>query len=257
MLSSRLILSGLCDAATNMAVDEAIFLSYKENVTPPTLRLYGWRPAAFSFGLSQEPQDVLDLDACRKNNIPFVRRPTGGGVIYHDHELTYSIVLSQSDIGVSYGVKESYEKITSFLIAAYGSLGAQARFARDARPRPQARSSIADLCFSRKEEYDIIINNKKVGGSAQKRRRRVILQHGSIPLSFDKNKPELFLKEPGQLKDADVISIQEIVGEKMGFDELSRVLVKAFVSHFKADLKDGCLTKEEQHLAGKLKDLKT
>jgi lipoate-protein ligase A len=247
MLSARLVQSGFSDAAANMAVDEAIFLSFKEHKTLPTLRLYGWSPSAFSIGQSQNASDVLDSPN-------FVRRPTGGGVIFHDNELTYSIVLAQSDIGlsyrvnpvrdkapkvtdgclrqpVSYGVKESYENITSFLITAYHSLGIDACFAKETAPQPLARHSIADFCFSRKEEYDIVASGKKIGGNAQKRRRNIILQHGSIPLSL----------------------IAELTEKDIGFDQLSDCLIKAFSGHFKTILKAGDLTQTERNLAEKLR----
>ena len=58
----RLIESGFCDAATNMAVDETLFLSYQKHISLPTLRLYGWDPAAISIGYSQNPARLLNLE---------------------------------------------------------------------------------------------------------------------------------------------------------------------------------------------------
>jgi lipoate-protein ligase A len=239
-----------------MAIDEAIFLSYKENISVPTLRLYGWKPATVSIGCSQNPQDTLDLEACKRQNITFVRRPTGGGIIFHDHELTYSLVLAQSDLGLSCRVKESFENITSFLIMAYQDLGIDACFAKNTSAPKMKDHAIADFCFSRKEEYDILVNGKKLGGNAQKRRRNIILQHGSIPLSFDKIKTSKLLKDwrsPGTL---DITTIYDVVQGKIDEKTLSDALTKAFSSHFKTALKLDRLTNEEKILAVGLKTSK-
>ena len=42
----RVIDSGVAIAAENMAVDEAIMQAHGAGEAPPTLRFYGWRPAA-------------------------------------------------------------------------------------------------------------------------------------------------------------------------------------------------------------------
>lgn len=252
MRPSRLIQSGLSDAATNMAIDEALFLAHKENITPPTLRLYGWKPYALSIGISQDPSLVLNLAACAEKNIRFVRRPTGGGVLYHGFELTYSLVLSQRDLGLSIRVKESFEKITSFVIFALEKLGAQAAFAKNNFKQQPPHTSIADFCFSRKEEYDIVIDNKKIGGNAQKRKKNTILQHGVLPFVFDKQKISCFLKDPNLIRSSDVTSINDIA-PKIDFEGLSHHLIEAFCLHFQTTLENGTLTREEKQLARKLK----
>jgi lipoate-protein ligase A len=224
-----------------MATDEALFLCYKKNVSVPTLRLYGWKSAAFSIGRSQNVSELLKGDACAREGIPIVRRPTGGGILFHDRELTYSFVLAQSDIGLGYRVKESYLLITSFLLAAYKDLGANASFAKDQGRALRTGPLIAPFCFSRREAYDIVIEGKKIGGNAQKRGRGIILQHGSIPLSL---RPE---------EAARVTCVDEITQEKKTFDQLSDVIIKAFSFHFKTILKEGALTQEEERVMQELK----
>jgi len=239
-----------------MAIDEAIFLSYKENISVPTLRLYGWKPAAVSIGCSQNPKNTLDLEACQKQNIAFVRRPTGGGIIFHDHELTYSLVLAQCDLGLSCRIKESFENITSFLITAYQDLGIDACFAKNASVTSAEDHTIADFCFSRKEEYDILVNGKKLGGNAQKRKRNIILQHGSIPLSFDKIKTGKLLKNHHVSGPLDITTIYDVAKGKIDEKTLSDALIKAFSSRFKTALKLDSLTNEEKILAKGLKTSK-
>ncbi|RKY67589.1 MAG: lipoate--protein ligase family protein, partial [Candidatus Latescibacterota bacterium] len=49
----RLLETGFCGAAYNMAVDEAILLTCIQGEVPPTVRFYGWKPAAVSVGYFQ------------------------------------------------------------------------------------------------------------------------------------------------------------------------------------------------------------
>ena len=256
MISARLIQSGFCDAATNMAVDEALFLSYHENISAPTLRLYGWTPASLSIGCFQNPEKILNLEACEKENMSFVRRPTGGGIIFHDQELTYSLILAQSDIKLCTGIKASFEKITQFLISAYRALGLEANFAKDILKKSATEKTRAEFCFSRSEEYDILITGKKIGGNAQKRKKNIILQHGSIPFSFDKQRVQKFIKEPRFLETLNITTLCEQTKKTINFKDLSKNLIHAFNKNFDVTLKESDLTLEEQKLRDELLEKK-
>lgn len=245
MKTFRLIASGYADAATNMAVDEALFFCYKENGGLPVLRLYGWKPAAFSFGISQDPVTLFNAKALGAGAVSIVRRPTGGGAIFHDDELTYCLVASTEDLGLeTYGVKASYGRITSFLIEAYRTLGLEAGFAGD-NGAQDVRHKIAELCSSRHEEYDILIDGRKLGGSAQKRSKNIILQHGSIPLSFDRRRAKASLKHP--LPDA--AALGSLLKRRIEEHEISEAVKTAFGSHFCAGLLDSGLDRKEEQLA--------
>ncbi|QAT17540.1 hypothetical protein BU251_07330 [Candidatus Velamenicoccus archaeovorus] len=252
MKTFRLITSGYADAATNMAVDEALFFSYRQNGSLPILRLYGWRPAAFSFGVSQDPAALFNFKALEACGTAMVRRPTGGGALFHNDELTYCIVASTEDLGLeTRGVKASYGRITSFLIEAYRILGLEACFAGDSGVHGMDHK-IADLCSSRNEEYDILIDGRKLGGSAQKRSKNIILQHGSIPLSFDRRRPEPCLRHPLP----DVADLSTLLKRRIGGHETSEAVVSAFKSHFCADFLDSRLDRKEEKIAALLKDNK-
>jgi lipoate-protein ligase A len=248
MLNARLIQSGFCNAATNMAIDEALFLSYRENISTPILRLYGWMPASLSIGCFQDPEKILNLEACEKENISFVRRPTGGGIIFHDHELTYSLILAQSDIKLCAGVKASFEKITQFLISAYRSLRLETNFAKDILKKIPLKNTRAEFCFSRSEEYDILICGRKIGGNAQKRKKNIILQHGSIPFSFNKQRVQKFIKDPKIFETLNITHLDEQTKSPIDFKNLSKHLIYAFDQNFGLKLQKSDLTTEEKEL---------
>jgi len=250
----RFIQSGSADAYTNMAFDEALLRQFSAGGCSPTLRVYGWLPAAFSVGLAQEPHAVLRLEECRGNNIPIVRRMTGGGAIFHCHELTYSLVCGKDDLGACGTVAASFRRICSFLFNAYRDLGLKPEFSieRAAGKVLPCRFN-APFCFAGKEKYDILIEGKKIGGNAQKRSRGVIFQHGSIPLQNDIQAAISFLREEPRGLSDEVCSLDEALRRKIEFNDLSGILKKAFQQTFSVCLKDSVFTQEEHVLAGALR----
>jgi len=176
----RIIRSLASSAAYNMELDEKIFNRYLEDGIG-VLRVYGWEKPSFTYGFSQNPQNEINLDKCASDGIQIAKRITGGGILFHHDEITYSFVCSKSDVGEGQGVLVSYRNICKFLIRFYESLGLAPEFALQAGSFSQ-RCAPHELCSASYEKYDIVIGGRKIGGNAQKRKRRVIFQHGCIPL---------------------------------------------------------------------------
>ncbi|MGE5556835.1 MAG: biotin/lipoate A/B protein ligase family protein, partial [Methanocella sp.] len=84
-----------------MAIDEAILQARIEDKVPNTLRLYRWQPSAVSIGRNQNPHEQVHLDAAERLGVDVVRRPSGGGTVYHDFEgeVTYAVVAKTADLG--------------------------------------------------------------------------------------------------------------------------------------------------------------
>src|ERR1700730_10967615 len=76
-------------AALNMAIDEALL----EIATAPSIRFYRWDQPALSFGYFGRFADVANYASERD----IVRRWTGGGIVFHGDDLTYSIVVPAND----------------------------------------------------------------------------------------------------------------------------------------------------------------
>ena len=105
-------------AATNMAIDEALF----ENVKVPSLRLYRWDHPALSFGYFGRYADVSFYQSERE----LVRRWTGGGIVLHGDDLTYSIVIPGRDSAFAESSMSIYEKIHRALCNAIVATGQHA-----------------------------------------------------------------------------------------------------------------------------------
>jgi lipoyl(octanoyl) transferase len=244
----RFIDTGSNDCYSNMAIDEALFQAYEPGRSMPIFRVYAWNPAAFSIGLSQDPVALLDIKECERAGIGFVRRMTGGGVIFHDKELTYSIICSEKDIEKTYFAKEVYRTLCSFLIRAYQNMGLDAGFSLISDKPPKS----GWVCFKQKERYDIVVNGKKIGGNAQRRKRDLIFQHGSIPIQLSPEKYRRFLINKTFLEKSDTCSLSGAMESNISFCELKQNLLSAFRQSLDADLIDDTLNLVEKNLQQEL-----
>ena len=223
----RLICTGSADAITNMAIDEALLEGFEKDANP-ILRVYSWSDS-FTLGISQKIKDYQEL---YQPNTSFAKRITGGGVLFHGHDVSYSVILPSDTFG-TLDVKQSYEKLCSFLIAFYEDLGLNPVFAKDEEATTTTNSPYCQIGF---EPYDILIEGKKIGGNAQRRMRDKIFQHGSIP--FKKN--NTYTKWQGyNLGD---------FGVELGEDEVSEKLFLAFHKTFAMPLDYSCFSEKEEQL---------
>lgn len=242
----RLIDTGPLSGAENMAIDEALLACFTPERDLPILRLYGWSPPAFSCGRFQQPEEIIDLKSCRSDGVQVVKRITGGGVIYHADELTYSLVCSTRLIPAGNSVKDAFFFLTSFLLTFYRNLGLIPRYGAQHPPSDLRLGERTPLCFAGVEHCDILINGRKIGGNAQKRLKNVIFQHGSIPLvqMADRGDSYLLQPDPGILNRTTSLQNEQVFQNR---DDLAEQFSAAFALTFHAFLKKGALsTAEEQ-----------
>ena len=248
----RLIDTGPLAGPANMAVDEALLNSFDPADSLPVLRLYGWEPPAFSLGKFQVADEVLDLPRCRAAGIPVVRRVTGGGVIYHASELTYSIVCAQRHIPDATSVKGAFRTLCGFLLLAYNRLGLDASFAVDRNCGNGRLGERTPFCFAGKEEYDILVGGRKLGGNAQRRIRETVFQHGSIPLENRLSMALPFLRERPAGVEEGTVSLTEL-GVTLPVERLKGVFVEAFRESLGIVFEKSGLTIAEAGLAESLR----
>jgi len=166
-------------AAMNMAIDEALL----EHATLPSIRLYKWHSPALSFGYFGKLADVADYAFERD----LVRRWTGGGIVFHGDDLTYSIVIPASDAASGESSISIYGKIHRALAHALNGIGEGAVVAGGIDPscgsgfaNRAAVTASGYSCFANPVRADVMIDGRKVAGAAQRRTRSGLLQQGSI-----------------------------------------------------------------------------
>ena len=165
-------------AAMNMAIDEALL----ETAVGPTIRFYRWRSPALSFGYFGKFSDVTIYAAKRD----LVRRWTGGGIVFHGDDLTYSIAIPANDPVFDQSSIAVYEKIHRALCEGLNKIGTQAVVAGGVDPggpvvgMRAAASASGYNCFANPVRADVMMDGRKIAGAAQRRTRRGLLQQGSI-----------------------------------------------------------------------------
>ncbi len=182
--------SGKCSASFNMALDEALLEWHSKGEIGPVLRFYEWQPATLSIGYFQSVDKEIEMDEVRKHGLGFVRRPTGGRGVLHEHELTYSVIVSESYPDMPETVTEAYRVISGGVLKGFRNLGLDAQFSipQTVQQTDDLKKPKSAVCFDAPSWYELVVEGKKVAGSAQTRQKGVILQHGAILLSLDEEK---------------------------------------------------------------------
>ncbi len=184
----RLIDSGLCGAAFNMALDESLCLSVKEGlagnetIKTPVVRFYGWDRPSLSLGRFQKKDEGLNLDFIRENSIPVVVRPTGGRAVLHANELTYSVISRYEGAFRGKDLFGCYAVISSAIEGALRRFGISVEVKSGRNGRQVGRTV---QCFGSVSYAEITAGGKKIVGSAQRRWPECFLQQGSIPFEVD------------------------------------------------------------------------
>lgn len=151
----------------NMALDESLLAV----ADVPVLRVYRWDGPWISFG-------CFGRHAAARSGFPgrpLVRRWTGGGLVDHACDWTYSLVLPAGDPLAALGTAASYRLIHKALAAALAACGMAARLA-DA-PLPGRGGH----CFRAPVQADVVdAAGRKIAGAAQRRTRDGLLHQGSV-----------------------------------------------------------------------------
>lgn len=212
-----------------MGADEALLHSADAR---PVLRLYAWDPPGLSLGRFQ-PRAAFEGGPARAAGAVVVRRPTGGGAIHHEHELTFALVARPGADGYPEGIVPAYAWVNARLVEALAAVGA--RVAPRGGDAPlSTRPRDARHCFVDPTALDLVDEaGRKLAGSAQRRLGARVLHHGSVPLRV----PAL---TPGSG------AVAAAAGRDVPWDELADAVVAAFARALPAPLLPDALSPAER-----------
>ena len=163
-------------AAENMALDFLLLQRYPD-ATAPRFRHYKWRRPAFTFGFSQKIEFVR-TNLPRGEQFDLCRRPTGGGIVDHRNDWTYTLVLPRGHALYDERAAQSYRVVHECLAKALVELKQPAAVKTEC----EACADGPGICFQRAELYDVVntATGLKIAGAAQKRNKHGLLFQGSI-----------------------------------------------------------------------------
>ena len=153
-------------AALNMALDEVLLAE----AIAPLLRIYRWERPAVSFGYFGKFATISESWPGRE----IVRRMTGGGIVPHGEDLTYSIIVPESCALAASSPREVYRTVHEAIRSLTEKCGESTTLAR---PPIQAGTG---ACFESPAEFDLLAQGRKVAGAALRRTKRGLLLQGSI-----------------------------------------------------------------------------
>lgn len=151
----------------NMAVDQALM----ERGGLPVLRVYGWDRPTVTLGYAQSLAKLAEA----LPDWPVVRRWTGGGVVFHGEDFTYTVMVPAGHPWAETRPVESYRLIHGALadgLVAAGYAGCRLAEKEDVKDLP--------FCFEAPALHDVIRGAVKVAGAGQRRGKLGLLHQGSV-----------------------------------------------------------------------------
>jgi len=150
----------------NMAIDEVLLSSGRSAI----LRFYRWNEPTISFGYF-----VTFTEACAAaGDRAMVRRWTGGGIVPHGEDLTYSIMIGSNTDAFSLPSKIVYQRVHAALSSALRDIGIPTVLTQANEPK------LSDACFANPVVSDVMEDGRKIAGAAQRKTRSGLLHQGSI-----------------------------------------------------------------------------
>lgn len=149
-----------------MAVDEFLLVSSTE----VTLRFYDWVQPQITFGYFGIYSEV-------QKNFPnqlLTRRWTGGGVVFHGQDVTFSLCIPASHSLAQERGGQIYRAIHDAICVAFAQVGIATSMAQE-KEKFQGGN-----CFTSPVEHDVLGAEGKIAGGAMRRTKQGLLYQGSI-----------------------------------------------------------------------------
>lgn len=236
----RLLETGFGDPAMNMALDEAL-LCELQPADPPILRFYDWSRPAISLGYSQKAEQLLDIPLCEKEKVPIVRRPTGGGIVFHGVDITYSVILPQKR---RFNIQDTYQALQGYIVRGLSSLGITVS-------QYPNKESLSGYCFVSPNIGDIMVGERKLAGMAIRRIKQKILCQGYVYY-------DTAVSLAGLLKNKQV---QKLLADKSIYlqallNKTKHDVKQEIIKNWPASFNNSSLTPREEQTANNLQETK-
>lgn len=200
----RIIIDGAGAPDANMAADEALARSMQLRGGSPFARFYRWNPPSMSFGYFQPVERLVDIRAAETAGIGVVRRKSGGKMVFHADEITFSIgmplPLLRHGIAGKGDFLACFQTLMHPLVDALTVVGVPARFSEE----HEVESGRSDRihCYAAAAGHSIYAGGKKLIGAAGSVMGDVLVVHGSLPITRQ-DLPSAILTQAARIREAD------------------------------------------------------
>lgn len=169
----KVIDSGSASPEQNMAIDAELLKSAGQM---PILHLYEFEGAAATYGYFIRPFAHLNEERVKQKGLKLARRPTGGGIIFHLWDFTFSLLLPAAHPAYSRNPLDNYTAINGKVGQILSALCAKSPTLL------KEKGCCSPFCMAKPTIYDLLLGGQKVGGAAQRSTKQGLLHQGSIAL---------------------------------------------------------------------------
>ena len=202
---------GANSAEENMARDREMLGALREPFLQTSqIRFYSWNSPSITVGYSQRPKEWVHLIRAHELGIEVVQRPTGGGVVFHQRDFTWSIAATQEALGFT-SIQECYQKIHQAV-----AVGLKRHFGLPLYLASCKDAGAPSFCFAVPVGYDIMASNRKLVGGAIRWTKKGVLYQGTLPLTrnFSLFKDVVLPSKRSWLEALDVSPLPPMGGEE-------------------------------------------
>jgi lipoate-protein ligase A len=245
MKTWRLIIDNGVSASFGLAADETLANRVGKGLSPPTLRLYTYRPYCALAGRFQNIENEIQVEYCLQNDIQINRRPTGGGAIIMGHEqLGVALMIPAQGENSHSSTRELMRRFSTGLIAALGEIGIRATFQR---------------------KNDLEVDGRKIAGLGIYRDPGGgLLFHASLLIDLDVALMLKILRTPFEkISDKEIKTVASRIstvrkesGVAISLDEVRAQVAKSYTATFDVVLQQGCFSQIEKRAIHELEKRK-
>lgn len=219
-MTFKLIESGNGPAASHMVRDSSLLETLSDEQLC-LLHFYQWQAPSATYGYFCRPEQLLHIKNCRDYSLELARRPTGGGITFHEFDLAFSVLLTAAHPRYCFNTLDSYRAIHSVILRVIARFQGTPPELLQQESSPLS-SSCRHFCMAKPTIYDLLICNRKVAGGAQRRTKKGILHQGTIALTLPSPEFLSMILQP----DAAVIQAMHqhshpLLGESASLEELA------------------------------------
>jgi lipoyl(octanoyl) transferase len=164
----------------NMAFDEALL----RTACFPVLRTYSWLEPSTTFGYFIPYQEALTQT---NPNQKMIRRWTGGGIVLHGSDVTWTLVVPEQEVFFRIKPASSYMLLHQYCAELLRISGIDTEQVPEAPTAPKN-----GLCFAQPAPGDLVFTQKKIVGAGQRRTKQGLLHQASMSgINIPENFPAL------------------------------------------------------------------